>query len=111
MNAECSPSAGWRVARITTPIRRIHSSKIAVADVGIEVQQAPERAGLKQASHLFHRRFVPPFMADAEDAAGFGAGSQNPLGACGRESEWLFTEHVFACAKMPRQPFLRGAGE
>jgi hypothetical protein len=38
-------------------------------------------------------------MADAEDAAGFGAGSQNPLGACGRESEWLFTEHVFACAK------------
>ena len=94
-----SAGAGRRVARITTPIRRIHSSKIAVADVGIEVQQAPERTGLKQASHLFHRRFVAPFMADAEDAAGCSAGSQNPLGACGRESEWLFAEHMFARAK------------
>src|SRR5262249_10478921 len=74
VNAQGGPGTGRCMARIASPVRRIHLAEIVVADIGVHVQQAPEFAALKQASHLFHRRFVSPFMADAECAPGIGTG-------------------------------------
>ena len=96
MDAERGPGAGRRVPGIAPPVRRIDFAEIAVADIGVHVQQAAERAALEQAAHLLHRRLVAAFMPDAEHAAGLGAGRQNSLRAGGVERQRLFAEHLLA---------------
>lgn len=99
VNAERGPGAGWRVARIAAPIRRIDFTKIVVADIGVHVQHAAKRPAFEQAAHLLHRRLVSPFMADAEHAAGLGAGGEDTLGAGAGQRERLFAEHLLAGGK------------
>jgi hypothetical protein len=77
-----------------------------VADIGVDIQQAAERAAIEQAAHLLHRRLVAPFMADAEHAAGLRASHENTFRACRREPQWLFTEHLLAGGKRGDSHFL-----
>ena len=109
MDAERGPGAGRRMLGIAPPVRRVHLAEIVVADIGVHVQQAAERAALEQAAHLLHRRLVAPFMPDAEHAAGFGAGRQDPLRAGGGERQRLLAEHLLAGGEGRRSPFPRAA--
>ena len=106
MDAERGPGAGRRVPGIAPPVRRVHFAEIAVADIGVHVQQAAEAACLEQAPHLLHGRFVAAFMPDAEHAAGLGAGGQDSFGAGGVEGERLFAEHLLAGGKAGDRHFL-----
>ena len=66
-----------------------------MADIGVHVEDAAERAALEQAAHLLHRRLVTALVADAEHAAGLVAGRQDALGAGGVERQRLLAKHLF----------------
>ena len=66
----------------------------------------PSRPASNRLAHLLHGRLVAAFMADAEHAAGFGAGGQDPFGAGGVEGQGLFAEHLFAGGKAGDRHFL-----
>ena len=83
MDAERSPGAGRRVARIAPPVRRVHVAEIVVTDIGVHVQDAAEHAAVQEPPHFLDCRLVAAFMADAEHAAAFGAGFQDAFGARG----------------------------
>src|SRR3954471_8230059 len=96
MNAERRPSAGRGVLWITPPIRRAHLAEVVMADIGVHMQDAAERAALIETAHFLHRGFVAAFVAAAEHAAGRLAGRQNALGACCRQGQRLLAEYLLA---------------
>ena len=96
MDAERGPGASRGVPGIAPPVRRIHFAEIAVADIGVHVQQAAEAAGLEQPAHFLHRWLIASLVPDAEYAASLGAGRENPLGARGIERQRFLAEHLFA---------------
>ena len=89
-----APAGAWRGSR-----RQFDGSilrKLLWLTLASMCSRRPSCAGIEQPAHLLHRRLVAAFVADAEHAAGLGAGRQNPLGAGGIERERLFAEHLLA---------------
>src|SRR6185437_372510 len=105
VDTERGPGAGGRVTRIAPPVRRVHVAEVVVADIGVHVEDAPERTAFEQEPHLLQRRLVAALMADAEHATLFRRGGEDALGARSAERQRLFAEHLLAGGESGKQVF------
>ena len=106
MDAERGPGPRRRVLGVAAPVGRGHLAEIAVADIGVHVQDAAERALLDQPAHLLHGRLEAALVADAEHAAGLGAGFQDAFRARGGQRQRLLAKHLLTGGETRDRHFL-----
>ncbi len=81
---------------LTRQLSGVMRGEQIVADIGLQMQDLAEFAGLDRAARILHRRFVAAFVPDAEHDPGTVARGENALGARGGQGQRLFAEDLLA---------------